>query len=413
MSAQEAPRGDAATERAGRAPPPPPHDSRVRALEALPGTVGPVLALAGGGLAVAVDPRIGSHRAAVACDLDPGFGIRFYRTGLTEEALSRNAGFLADDLARTIPAGEQSQGLVRIDVPRLHRVLRHGARWVVHQGIGTRADLDVTVHGGAMPEADPEAIPLDLRRAHLDEVGTLGSGEAGIDLLVAESLDPASGARWQIREGEILLRVRCGARSLGRMFLRRCGAAGESPLASREGVRFLGGLAAATNLALANRQIVGTLAQRSLARCIRGAHLVPLCDLVADQVEEGGERGGTRLLIHRRAAYRLLDSPTTLSAGVGATAALLASPRTPLELPIPAAVDRRVPAPETGSLWSAREVEREMASRGVMLRYASPATLESEAPWAFSDPEPTERSLEEAGLVTRVGRLRPLLAIRG
>jgi len=413
MSVPPAPGGHAATESEGLEPPPASPDSRLRALAALPGTIGPVTTLAGGGVVVAIDPRSGSHRTAVACDLDPGFGIRLYRTGLTEKEVTRNIAFLADDLARTIPAGPRGTGLIRIDIPRLHRVLRHGARWVLHQGIGTRADLEVTAGGGAIAGADPDALPLDLRRAHLGELGTLGSGAAGIDLFVAEALVPGAAARWRIGEGEVLLLVRCGSRALGRAFLAGRGGAEGHALASRDGQRFLAGLAAVTNLALANRQIVATLAQRSLARCIRGAQVSPLCDLVADQLEEGGEQGGVKPVIHRRGAYRLLDAPATLLAGMGTVTALLASPRTPLHQPIPAGVDRSVTPEQACGLWSAREVEREMAHRGVTLRHASAAAAEAEAPWAYADPAATESLLERSGLVALAGRLRPLLAIRG
>ncbi len=394
-----------------------PHEQqRFRTLADLPGVVPPVVALPGGGIVATVDPERASHRVAVACDLDPGFGFRICRTGLTEEIVARAAAFLADDLARTIPAGPRAKGLVRVDIPRLHRVLRHGARWVVHQGIGTRADLDRILDGGAIATAEPEALPLTVRRDLLGDLGALGSGEAGLDLLVAEGIDAGATRRWQIRNGEVLLVVRCGSRALGRRFLESQPPGEGPPLASPEGRTFLEGLAAVTNYALANRQIVATLASRSVARCVRGAEVRPLCDLLSDHTEvaeAGGGRGGERLLVHRGGALRLADMPGLLSAGLGATLALLASPEPPRNLPIPARAARTLAPDQTSSHWSAQEVAREMARRGVTLRYASAPAAETEAPWAYCAPGPAEQSLEEAGLASRVGLLRPLLAVRG
>jgi tRNA-splicing ligase RtcB len=128
-----------------------------------------------GGVA-AFDADRGGIVSAGGVGFDISCGVRLLSTGLTAELVQERKHAIAEVLFRTVPAGVGSTGRVRLEHDEMDAMLRGGARWAVHRGFGTEADLLRTEENGCMPEAHPECVSARAKLRQRDEIGTLGSG---------------------------------------------------------------------------------------------------------------------------------------------------------------------------------------------------------------------------------------------
>lgn len=60
-----------------------------------------------------------------------------------------------------------------------------------------------------------------------------------------------------------------------------------------------------------------------------------------------------------------------------------------------------------------RNLKRELEDRGILIRAASKATIDEEAPEAYKDATEVVDTTDGAGIGKKVARLRPLIAVKG
>ena len=63
--------------------------------------------------------------------------------------------------------------------------------------------------------------------------------------------------------------------------------------------------------------------------------------------------------------------------------------------------------------WRGGALIEELGSRGILIKAHSASGAAEEAPGAYKDVEEVARVAEEAGLSTRVARLRPIACVKG
>src|SRR5690606_37636929 len=165
------------------------------------------------------------------------------------------------------------------------------------------------------------------RTRQRDQMGTLGSGNHYLEIQhVAEIFDDDIAAVFGLTRGAILATIHCGSRGLGHQigteYLRDMAAAAAThgirlpdrelacaPIRSPIGEAYLGAMAAATNCALANRQIVMHLTRQAFARVLPSAKLTMLFDVSHNtcKPERHTVDGEEKLLyVHRKGATRAL-----------------------------------------------------------------------------------------------------------
>src|SRR5690606_23821757 len=233
-----------------------------------------------GGVA-AFDPDDDGVVSAGGVGFDISCGVRTLHTGLTLEDVEPRKEALANQLFRDIPAGVGSTGRIRLDDEQMTAMLAGGARWAVEQGYGEPDDLERIEERGRMSSAVPENVSERARRRQRDQMGTLGSGNHYLEIQhVAEIYDEEIAAAFELERGAILATIHCGSRGLGHQigteFLREMAAAAPqygirlpdrgracAPIRSPLGEAYLGAMAAATNCALANRQIITHLTREA------------------------------------------------------------------------------------------------------------------------------------------------------
>jgi len=403
-----------------------------------------------GGVA-AFDPEQGGIVSAGGVGFDISCGVRTLRTGLRLEALRGQEAALAHELARQIPAGLGSTGRVRLGVAEMDEMLLGGARWAVARGYGDALDLEFTEEQGQVLHAKPAAISARARQRQRDEMGTLGSGNHYLEVQhVAEIREPRAAAAFGLSRGDVVLSIHCGSRGLGHQvgteYLREmlieaprhgitlpdrelaC-----APLRSELGQRYLGAMRAASNCALANRQLLTALARDSFARLYPAARLEVLYDVSHNickeemHVVDGRER---RLYVHRKGAtrafgpghpavperYRAVGQPVLIGGSMGTSSYVLIGTAAGEGLAFASAchgAGRAMSRHAAANRWRGRELVDELERRGILVRSPSLRGVAEEAPEAYKRVDAVVAAAERSGLARIVARLEPLIVIKG
>ena len=397
-----------------------------------------------GGVA-AFDAAAGGVVSAGGVGFDISCGVRCLLTGIRAEAIAGISTRLADALFAHIPAGVGSTGEVRLRASELDDMLTGGARWAVGRGFGTAADLERIEERGQMLHAKPAAVSDHAKRRQRDEMGTLGSGNHYLEVdRVAEIFDEDAATAFGLRAGDAVVLIHCGSRGLGHQigsdYLRDMvvAAAGfglvlpdrelaSAPIESELGRAYLGAMRAATNCALANRQILTQLARRVFADIVPDARLDLLFD-VSHNTCKVEDHGGRRLFVHRKGAtrafgpdhpdvpesLRAIGQPVIIGGSMGTASYVLAgmSPERAWSSACHGA-GRAMSRHAALRRWRGRELVDTLRQRGILIRSPSLRGVAEEAPDAYKNVGAVVDAAETAGLARKVVRLEPMIVVKG
>jgi tRNA-splicing ligase RtcB len=425
----------------------------------LPGIVGAAYAMPDahwgygfpiGGVA-AFDPDAGGVVSAGGVGFDISCGVRTLLTGLPYATIEPLKQRLADGLCRDIPAGVGSEGSISLDERQMDAMLAGGARWAVEQGWGRAADLERIEEGGCAQGADPAQVSDRAKRRQRDEMGTLGSGNHYLEVQrVAEIADPAIASAFGLVLDDVVISIHCGSRGLGHQigteFLRDMAISAAdhgialpdrelacAPIASPLGQRYLGAMRAGINCALANREIITHLARQTVTRLLPDATLDLLFDVSHNTCKEewhdvDGRR--MRLFVHRKgatrafgpghpdlpAAVRSVGQPVLIGGSMGTSSYVLVGTEKSEALSWSSAchgAGRAMSRHQATRTWGGRQLVRELAGRGILIRSPSMRGVAEEAPGAYKDVGRVVDVADAGGLARKVARLEPLICIKG
>ncbi len=403
-----------------------------------------------GGVA-AFDADAGGVISAGGVGFDISCGVRTLHTGLAADDIEAVKQKLVDTLFRTVPAGVGSTGGIHLDEPEMEAMLRGGARWAVERGYGDEGDLERIEEGGCMAGAAPGNVSAKARHRQRSEMGTLGSGNHYLEVQrITEVFDAGLAAAFGLRAGDAIVSIHCGSRGLGHQigteFLRRMTETASAfgidlpdrelacaPIDSDVGAAYLGAMRAATNCALANRQIISHLVRGVFAELLPTAKLRLLYDVShntckVEEHEVDGKR--MRLFIHRKGATRAFgpghpDLPPALRAAgqpvliggtMGTASYILAGTGEGMKRAFGSAchgAGRRMSRHQAKKRWRGRDVSDALAARGILVRSASARGIAEEAPGAYKDVREVVDATERAGLARKVVRVEPMVCIKG
>jgi tRNA-splicing ligase RtcB len=387
---------------------------------------------------------------------DINCGVRLLATDLHVADLQGKIKPLVDQLFRDVPSGVGSSGAIaKLPRKEMERVLVEGAGWAVKQGYGSRADLDHTEDGGALPGADPDAVSERAYARGQDQVGTLGSGNHFLEIqTVDEIFDREAAAAYGLHEGQITVMIHCGSRGLGYQVCddylatmaeasRRYGIALPdrqlvcAPVASPEGRSYLAAMACAANYAWANRQMIMHLAEKALLHALRISPKDLNVRLVYDVAHniaklETHELDGrqVRACVHRKGAtrafgpgrlevpadYREIGQPVLIPGDMGTASYVCKGTARALADTFGSTchgAGRVLSRSQALKRAKGRSIAEELARAGVIVRSRGQKTLGEEMPEAYKDVEQVVDVMDGAGVSPRVARLRPLGVAKG
>jgi tRNA-splicing ligase RtcB len=403
-----------------------------------------------GGVA-AFDAGAGGVISAGGVGFDISCGVRTHLTGLPRRDIEARQTDLANALYRHVPVGVGAEGSIVLDDPDMTAMLVGGAAWALECGWGRAGDLERIEERGRCEGADPAAVSNHARRRQRREMGTLGSGNHYLEVQeIAEIFDKLTAQAYGLKLGECVVTIHCGSRGLGHQigteFLSEMAETAEvhgvtlpdrelacAPITSELGRRYIGAMRAATNCALANRQIIGHLARQVFARFFAHGELPLLFDVSHNtcKLEEHEVDGALkRLYVHRKGATRAFGpghpslpevlkpwgQPVLIGGSMGTQSFILAGASTSEARAFSSAchgAGRQMSRHQALRTWMGRQVIDELKARGILIRSPSARGVAEEAPGAYKDVRAVVDAAEVAGLARKVARLQPMICIKG
>lgn len=437
---------------------------QVANVASLPGIVGASLAMPdfhwgygfpiGGVAAFDADEGIVSP-GGVGYDIN--CGIRLVRSNLKLADVADKIRDLAKQVFRDVPAGVGGEGSVRRPTrEEANDLLTKGAKWAVERGFGSADDLTHIEEGGALPGADPDAVPPRAFERGLPQIGSLGSGNHFLEIQTVEEIYlPKVAERFGLERGTIVLAIHSGSRGFGHqtcedylgVMLRASGKYGielpdrqlcGAPLTSPEAKRYLGAMAAAANYAFVNRQVMKGVAEQSFAKATGRTTrdldmrlIYDVCHNIAKFETHEVDGKPRRLCVHRKGAtralppghplvpeaYRDLGQPVLVPGDMGRASFLLIGNARASKDTFASTCHG------AGRRHSRNEMKRRMAGQdlykimeerhGVIVLGHSREGVAEEMPEAYKNVTEVVDVMERAGISDKVVRLRPLACIKG
>jgi tRNA-splicing ligase RtcB len=378
------------------------------------------------------------------------------RSGLSRSEIEPRLKDLVHGLFRNIPSGIGSRRSdLRLEVEEVKRVTARGAAWAVERGMGRQEDLPYIESEGALPDPDPDALsPRALMRGR-SQLGTLGSGNHFAEIqCVSEVFDRPAAAALGLEEGQVTVTIHSGSRGLGYQV---CDDSLEvmleaarkysielpdrqlccAPIDSPEGRRYLGAMAAAANYAFANRQVmthwVRETFQHVLGRPPRDLCLEIVYDVCHNIAKmESHEVNGVlrRLCVHRKgatrafppfhpetpAAYREVGQPVLIPGDMGRYSYVLVGTDEAYRETWGSTchgAGRRLSRGAARRASRGRDVVRELAALGIVVKAEGHRTVQEEIPEAYKDVAEVVDVVHGAKISRKVAKLVPMGVVKG
>lgn len=387
---------------------------------------------------------------------DINCGVRFLRSDMTLKDIQGKIPDLVDSLYINVPSGVGSEGKIRVDDGELCQVMKKGAKWMVEHGIGWLEDLEVSEEQGAMDIAMPDNISKEAIRRGKPQLGTLGAGNHFLEIQVVEEIyDEDVAEVFGITEpGQITVMVHTGSRGFGHQVCedylhvmqraivkynitlpdRQLSCA---PVKSQEGQEYMGAMACAANFAWANRQAIVHWVRESFEKVMgsgaRKLGLYQVYDVAHNMAKiETHEVNGkpTKLCVHRKGAtrafgpgnpdipkqYQGVGQPVIVPGDMGRYSFLLVGTEEAMKQTWGSTchgAGRVMSRHAAIKKMSGRQVQDELAAKGILVKAKGRETLSEEASYAYKDVADVVETCHGANISRMVAKMRPLGVVKG
>ncbi len=403
---------------------------------------------------VATDIEEGGVITPGGVGYDINCGVRLVRTRLTADDVRPRIKELVNALYNKVPTGVGSTGKIRADRQEERKIMTQGAKWAVDRGYGWPGDLEHCEEGGAISGADPSQVSERAYQRGRKQPGTLGSGNHFLEVqVVDEVFDPKIAEVFGIRKDQITVMIHTGSRGFGHQI---CGDYAEKmvgllgkykinipdrqlscvPVKSEEGKAYLGAMRSAANFAWNNRQVIMHLTRKVFEEVFGedagslGMHLVYDVAHNIAKIEKYEIDGKERVLcIHRKGAtrafppghedvpeaYRAAGQPVIIPGDMGRCSYLLAGTEEAEETFYSTChgAGRLLSRTAARKMTRGRPIARELADKGIIVRYTGRQTLHEEVSEAYKDVSDVVDIVQGAGISRKIARMRPLGVIKG
>ncbi|MFO7983797.1 MAG: RtcB family protein [Desulfuromonadales bacterium] len=436
---------------------------QVRNVASLPGIVGPSMAMPdihwGYGFPIGGVAAFDQEEGVVSpggVGYDINCGVRLLRSALDADTIGDRLPELADALFHNVPSGVGSKRRdLKLSIEQVRKVLVQGARWGVENGFGEEEDLLCIEEGGVIEGADPEMISERAKERGQAQLGTLGSGNHFLEVQKVDEIRDAEAAEaLGLFPGQLTVTIHTGSRGLGYQvcndYLRLMQKASArynihlpdrqlccAPLNSDEGRQYMAAMACAANFAFANRQLITRWVRESFEKILgRGPSdlnmdvVYDVCHNIAKMEIHPVEGKKKRLCVHRKGAtrafpphhpdtpeaYRNVGQPVLIPGDMGRYSYVLVGTEGAYAETYGSTchgAGRVMSRKAAKKFAKGRNIEDELAARGILVRAAGRATVAEEISEAYKDVLEVVSVVEQAGIGKVVARLRPLAVIKG
>ncbi len=387
---------------------------------------------------------------------DINCGVRLLRTDLTLKEIKTSIEQLVRTMFVNIPSGVGSTGKIRIDENEVKKVLIEGAAWALKRGFGWKKDIERIEENGALEGANPDGLSKRALERGRAQLGTLGAGNHFLEIQLVEDIyDQNIARRLGIEQiNQIVVMIHTGSRGLGyqicddsirvlRPITQRYGIAipdqqlACAPIDSPEGKRYFAHMACAANYAWANRQCIMHWVRESFEKILGKSAEKLGMDLIYDvahniaKFEEHDISGKIiKLCVHRKGATRAfpanhpdvpaefqpIGQPVLIPGDMGSYSYLLLGTDRALKETFGSTchgAGRQLSRTKALERTKGRQIERELAAKGIIVLSASREVLREEVPEAYKNVDQVVDAVAQAGISLKVARMRPIGVVKG
>lgn len=388
---------------------------------------------------------------------DINCGMRLIRTDLTYNDVKPKLRELLEALFKAVPSGVGSKGLVKLDAAGFRKVIEEGSEWCVDKGYGWKEDLAATELGGREENADNRTVSNKAVDRGKDQIGTLGSGNHYLEIQHVKEeniVDKALAKKWGIFPDQIVIMFHCGSRGFGHqvatdylnLFLEVMESKykikildrelASAPFNSPEGQNYFSGMKCAMNMSFANRQTilhrVREVFSSIFATDAEKLGMRQIYDVAHNRasVEKHNVGGSMKeLIVHRKGAtaafgpgseyvtpkYKEDGQPIIIGGSMETGSYLLVGSESGAQTWYTTAhgSGRTMSRTRAKQLYRGDTLQKDMESRGIIVRTGSYAGLAEEAGAAYKNIDEVIEVAHAAGISRKVVKLVPIGNIKG
>ncbi|GIX61530.1 tRNA-splicing ligase RtcB homolog [Babesia caballi] len=383
---------------------------------------------------------------------DINCGVRLIRTNLSLRDVEPVKDKLVQSMFDHIPVGAGGAGWPDMRCAALNEILEYGMDWTVAQGYSWAEDKEHCEEFGRMIQADATTVSSRAKKRGLPQMGTLGAGNHYAEIQVRGLY--AAKAMGIEEVNQVCVMVHSGSRGLGHQVATDALIDMEaSPSASsikvldkqlscakvnsKEGVKYLKAMAAASNYAWVNRSAITFLLRQAFSKTFEQSaddldmHLIYDVSHNIAKVEEHMVDGKCRtLLVHRKgstrafgplhplvpADYQLVGQPVLVGGTMGTCSYVLTGTEAAMDLTFGSTchgAGRALSRNRSRRTLDYQEVLNNLHDKGIAIRVASPNLISEEAPESYKDVTEVVQTCHEAGISKKCVKLRPIAVIKG
>ncbi len=386
---------------------------------------------------------------------DINCGVRLLASSIQADSAAPFMNTLATLLNQYCPSGVGKEGVVKLTMPELERLMRDGSRWALRNGYATESDILRTEESGCLEGADPAKVSERARTRGRNQIGSVGAGNHFVEVDFVEAvLDPETAAAFGLQEGCLVVQIHCGSRGLGHQVctdyvqefqgvVKRYGIDLPdrelvcAPMDSPEGQAYLAAMRAAANFAFANRQLLTHSSRRAFQETfsgkMRGWQLVQVYDICHNigKIETHQVKGTPlKVCVHRKGAtrafgpgapglppeYQQTGQPVLVPGSMGTASWVLAGTEMSMLRSWGSSchgAGRMMSRSRARQEVRGDNLRQDLENQGIKVRAGSMSGLAEEAPSAYKDVDMVVETVVAAGIARKVARLRPLAVIKG
>lgn len=405
---------------------------------------------------VATDITKGGLISPGGVGYDINCGVRLVRSNLKREDVLPRIKELVQVLFNEIPTGVGSKGKIRLGKGAEERdALLKGSLWAVENGYGEGEDLEKTESGGCIDGADPDLVSNKAYERGRPQLGTLGSGNHFLEVqYVQEVYDERAANTMGLFKDQITVMIHSGSRGFGHQVctdylatmeqaIRKYGIelpdrqlAG-APYDTKEAQEYLSAMRAAANYAWANRQCLmhwtREVFQRFFGQSPKDLGMKLIYDVAHNivKVEEHIVDGRKmKLAVHRKGAtrafppghpelpaiYRDIGQPVLIPGDMGRNSFLLLGTKRAMNETFGSTchgAGRLMSRHQAIRSAKGRAIYRELEDMGIYVKVSGKESIKEEMPDAYKNIADVINVVHNAGISTRVVKLKPMGVIKG
>lgn len=385
---------------------------------------------------------------------DINCGVRFIRTNLSYEDIEPVKDELVRAMFESIPVGVNASSQLKLDISSVRDVMETGMDWAVENGLAWVEDQEHCEEQGKIQSARYKCVSQKAHSRGIPQLGTLGAGNHYAEIQVVEEIFDWAAARQMgiDRIGQVCVMIHSGSRGLGHQVAtdalkvmdmtpptfplndRQLACA---KITSPEGQDYLSGMAAAANFAFVNRSVIVHQIRQAFSKVFNMSpedmdmHVVyDVAHNIAKVEEHIVDGRPKRLLVHRKGStrafgpghsmipqrYQSIGQPVLVGGSMGTHSYVLAGTEKGMQETFGSTchgAGRALSRNATRNTLRAQDVLDSLAAKGISICVASPENIQEEAPSAYKDVNQVVDICHDAGISTKVFKLRPVGVIKG